>query len=74
MTALIACQTDMKTCPAQLQLDLFQNFFALMISYIHGSMITTPFFTMDKSPEARLKSYAGDEDGSISMSIILVYF
>jgi hypothetical protein len=56
----------METCDAALQTNLFQNFFALIISYIHGSTITTPYLALDGSPEANNLGYKNGEDGTIS--------
>ena len=55
----------MENCDATLQLNLFQNFFAFMISYLHGSTITTPYLALDNSPEANNLGYKNGEDGTI---------
>lgn len=65
MNKLLACSTDMETCDATLQSNLFQNFFGLMISYMLGSTITTPYLALDESPEANNLGYKNGEDGTI---------
>lgn len=70
MNKLIACKADMETCDATLQQNLFQNFFALMISYLHGSTISTPYLALDNSPEANNLGYKNGEDGTIGNSKI----
>lgn len=71
MNKLIACTTDMTTCDANLQKGLFENFFALMVSYMHGNTISTPFMAMDSSPEANNVGYPTGEDGTIGMNLYL---
>lgn len=61
----VTCAEDMETCSTTFQLNLFQNFFAMITSYIHGSTISTPYLALDNSPEANNLGYKNGEDGTI---------
>lgn len=62
---LAVCQENFENCDATLQQNLFINFFAMMVSYLHGSTITTPYLALDNSPEANNLGYKDGEDGTI---------
>lgn len=72
MNNLVACGVDMTTCDVATQTGIFQNFFGLMASYIHGSTSYIPYLSLDRSPEANNLGYPDGEDGTIGKFILIL--